>query len=270
MSNEEVLITSQLERASSTVGVFELPCGYLDDDNRLHTEVVVREITGEEEDIMASEHIADHMKLNELLSRCVTRIGIFEGKAVLSRIVKELTMGDRVFLMFAIRRTTVGNEYPFYEVCPNPKCKRKSLYRFDMGQMDIRKMPDPMKRVFDVVLPSGIKATYKVSTGLEEERIFKIRNSKKDAMDRVSIMVLLRISSLNGDPPTLESVKKLGMNDRNFIRELQEEVEGGVDTTLEMECPVCGHEFEVQLDPNRQGFFSPSAVLKRSKKKSSI
>ena len=97
-----------------------------------------------------------------------------------------------------------------------------------------------------------------------------VTEAKKDKRNQLSIMILMRLEAVDDEPPTLGLVKALSMRDRNFVRDFQEEVEGGVDTTVEMECPFCRHEFDRQLDVNQPGFFSPSAVLKRSKKRSSI
>lgn len=75
MSAEQIMTVNQMETPASTVGALELPGGYLDPHTKeLHRTVMVREISGFEEDMLASEQIDGHGKLDALLSACTTRI----------------------------------------------------------------------------------------------------------------------------------------------------------------------------------------------------
>jgi len=252
---EQIHTITQMEKATSTEGVFELPCGYIDPDtNELHTQIEVHEITGHEEDMLASRQIQSMAKLTLLLSGCLKRVGSITDPHKIARIVKELTSGDRVFTLFAIRRVTLGDEFPVREICP--RCGVKGLFMINLAEdMEIRPMADPMKRVYDVGLPSGKTVRFRVSSGHDEERTAKIRRSGKDA-DAISQALLMRIELLEGEQPTLEVVKSLGMRDRRYLNQQYQKVEGGVDTKLELQCAACDHEWEKDLDVAASGFFS--------------
>lgn len=254
---EQMHTVQQMETAKGSNGVFTLPCGYLDPTTQeLATEVQVSEITGNEEDMLASDKVPSHAKVTQLLAGCVTRIGKVTDKGLIAGIVQELPIGDRVFLIFAIRRVTLGDELPVREKCP--ECKTITLFMVDLADdLQAKPMKDPMKRVWDIVLPSGKMARFRVSTGLDEANREKLAKRRKHKADALSQAIMMRLEMLEGEKPTLKMVKSLGMRDRNYLREQYQEVEGGVDTTLELECPSCGHEWEKDLDLRAANFFFP-------------
>lgn len=265
---ERIHTINQMETAKSVNGVFTLPCGYVDPTTQeLHTEVQVKEITGNEEDMLASTQISSDQKITSLLMGCITRVGNEVDKGKIAQIVRQLTVGDRVFLIFAIRRVTLGDELPVREKCPS--CGVTSLFMVDLAEeLQPKPMPDPYRRIYDVVLPSsGQEARFRVSTGEDETRLSKIakrlgKGKGKGVPDGLSRAILMRLELLGGEKPTLEMVKSLGMRDRQYLRSQFKEVEGGVDTTLELECPSCGHDWEKDLDLGTASFFFPGAQQK--------
>jgi hypothetical protein len=259
-----MLSQNQVTTPKSSQGVYDLPCGYLDEAGNLFTDIAVREITGVEEDMLANPKTLPVKKINELLSRCIERIGPITDRGRISQIALDLTIGDRAFLMFAIRRISLGDEYPFKDKCP--KCEVEKLYTVDLGALEPKKMPDAKKRIFDLTLPSGKLARIHPMTGKDEERLAKFDKNKNDTL---SLSILMRMEMLDGKPPTLADVKSLGIRDRNFLRDQFEECEGGLDTEIDMECSECGHEFKRDVDVGQAGFFFPSAIQKSLKPKSS-
>jgi hypothetical protein len=251
---EQIHTLNQMETAKGSQGVFQLPCGYFDPETQeLITEVQVREITGVEEDMLASNQVPGEQKMSQLLSSCVVRVGNVLDRSRVHQMVSDLVIGDRVFLLFAIRRVTLGDELPIREECPH--CKVKSLFVINIGEeLKIKPMRDPKVRIHDVQLPSGKSARFRVATGSDEARVAKIiRRQREDALSQ---SLLMRLELLEGVKPDLASVRALGMRDRSFLRDQFEEVEGGVDTTLEFVCPSCGREWERDLDLKGASFFS--------------
>jgi hypothetical protein len=265
MMGIEHVVQAQVETPKPPVGLYEMPCGYLDDSGELYTEIVVREITGGEEDMLVSKSVPNLRKMNELLIRCVERIGPYQERKDIIKIIPKLLVGDRVFLLFAVRRASLGDMFPFEEVCP--KCDKKSGYMQDLSEMKIVKMPDPRKRIFDEVLPRSQKPVrFRPLTGADEERL----NKALDGADSASAAILIRLELLDDKPPTMADVKKLGLQDRIWLRRKFDEAEGGVDTTMEVECPFCNHKFERDLQVDDPGFFYPSETQLSSSEKSSI
>lgn len=264
--DEQVKMKTQqaMEQPKTAQGVFELPCGYLSPEGQLYTEINVREITGHEEDLLAAPKMPAAKKMNELISRCTTRLGPLTDKGQISHLVPDLLVGDRVFLMFALRRATLGNEYPFKGKCPN--CEQEKLYAIDLSTLEVKKMPEPLKRVYEVTLPQAKKiAHWRPLCGRDEEKMAKFATG----MDSLSLSMLMRLLDIDGRPVQMDDVKGLHMADRNFLRDEFEDREGGMNTTIDMECPLCGHAFERDVDVSQSGFFFPSAARKNSKRKSS-
>lgn len=261
-SQEAMYMQHQMSEPKSTQGVFELPCGFLSPDGELITEVKVREITGVEEDLLAAKNISGGKKLTQLLGNCLEQLGPMTDKPFLQRAARELTVGDRSYLMLAIRRVTLGDDFPFEDSCT--ECEAKSLFVVNLGTLTTRKMPDAKKRIFTEKLPSGKTARFHIMTGKDEESLAKI-----DANDKMSVSILIRVDTIDDAPVTLEVIKSLSMKDRNFLRERFNEVEGGVETSVELSCPNCGADFMTELDVSQTGFFFPSRIRKNSKRNTS-
>jgi hypothetical protein len=255
----EMASVGALESPKGTQGVFELPCGYVDAAGVLHTEIVLRELTGSEEDLLASKQLSAFKKYNELLVRCTQRIGTITDRGQIAAAVKALPVGDRLFLLFAIRRVSIGDEYLFEEVCPNSSCKKTNTFTVLLSELEVKKMPEPQKRIYDAILPSGATARFRISTGLDEEKAMATEAKTEDSA--LSKGILMRLELLNGAPPELQAVKDMKWRDRVALREKWNTVEGGVDTETDMACPACGHEYkkDIEVTPS---FFFPSATSK--------
>jgi hypothetical protein len=256
-------IISGLENAKSSQTLVELPCGYLDAEG-VYKDVELREMTGNEEDLLASSAIPHHKKISALLSRCITRIGPYTDKGKIASIVQDLLLGDRIFLLFAVRRLTLGDEYPFRARCDS--CNKEGSYLVDLSDLTIQEMPDPSKRIFDVELPSGIVVRFRCLTGRDEEE----SNKRPDNENRASVQIFTRVELINGQVPSMASIKNLSSRDRDFLRAKMEEVDGGVDTALELQCQFCNAEWSEDIEIGQPGFFFPSRVKKKLKLKSSI
>lgn len=262
MSTEQMMTAAVMETAKPPIGAYTLPAGYLDlATNELWQDVEVRELRGREEDMLSSRQVPGEKKLSGLLAGCLLRIGPVTDKGRIAKIVDELTVGDRVYLLFAIRRVTLGNDLPVREECPNRDCKAKNLFVIDLSELTIKAMPDPRKRIYDVTLPSGRTARFRASVGADEIRVAKLAKNTK--IDDASQMLLMRLEMVDGEPPTISMLQDMGMRDRAYLREQFEEIEGGIDTSIQLECPSCGHEWEKDLNLASADFFSLSGTRKR-------
>jgi hypothetical protein len=260
MSSKEVLIVeNQIADPKSSLGVFDLPCGLLQPDGTLVKSVKVREITGVEEDMLASKKTAPTKKMGELLAGCTLAVGDVIDPPEVRKAVSQLLVGDRVFLLLAIRRVSLGDIYPFKEKCP--ECGVITLYDIDLSTLEVKSMPDPAKRSYETVTDKGTKVRWHPMDGLGEERLSVLQTEQ----DKVTLSLLVRIDMINDQPPSVGMIKRMGMRERTAIRDAFQEAEGGVDTSLDFTCVKCEHEFKGEMDIGQQGFFFPSAARKGSK-----
>lgn len=244
----------QGDAPKSTVGKFELPCGYLDPQGVLHTEISLTEMDGNDEDLMFS-NLSSHQIVDDILKNRVLSLGTLDAKEA-SKVVRDLLTGDRVFLMIALRRLSQGDLYEWVMKCSD--CGEKSKMTLDLSTLDVKKMANPKQRVFDDTLPrSGLSVRWKAMNGnMEAQRDRAKKNVQKD---RATFAIYLRLESLGGKPTMqMPDVKKLNAFDRQYLRNRFDEFEGGVETDLELKCPNCQNEIETELDITQRSFFFPT------------
>ena len=256
--------------ASSSIDSFELPCGWLNEDGVVYDRVKIREITGVEEDMLSAKNIQSVAKMDNLLAACITelytdeirpaehdgKISSYDGVVKdreLIQCVREMPVGDRVFLLIAIRRVSLGDAFEFEIKCP--ECNSKERKVVDLSTLDITQMPDKKIRFYNEQLPSGRECRMKILTGIEEGKMSQVRVSNRDIMSKA---LMLRIESINDEPADLASVKALSIRDRNHLRAGFNKQEGGVDTGVDISCNNCENEYSTEIDIGQSGFFFPT------------
>lgn len=246
------------DEAKSPIGGYELPTGYLDETGALHREVVVKEITGVEEDILASRKLPVYQRMQKILENCTVSIGSFkaEGNPGWPRIIKSLTVSDRLFLIIKIRTVSIGAPFRFKTLCP--ACGETSDQVVNLDDFKIFGLSNPQERFWKGKLPrSGANYVAKVQTGQEEEKLAKIAQGA----DMLSLAIVARLVELKGiQPVTLGLVKALSLADREHLRTEFKAHEGRVENEVDVGCPACDHEFKTEIDIGTPAFFFPSAT----------
>ena len=238
--------------------------GHIDEDGVHHSDYTVREMTGDEEDILGGSGSVVG-RLNRVIGNCLVSIGTIEDRNELRKIASNMTMVDRLEALIGIRIASLGNVVPYHVTCPQKECRAEFRRFLDLKTLDRRKMPDPTKRVREDVLKSGKRVKWHVMTGADEEWATEKGKTKKN--DKPSLMILARVDEIEGNPvnrdryaDAVRMVKRLPLRDRVNIRKIFEEHEGFIDVTIEMECPDCGARFSSELEFD-ESFFSPSETL---------
>lgn len=254
MADEAFVIENNIAEPKSGIGGGELPCGYITPDGVLIKDVVVREITGVEEDMLASSKTPAHKKMGQLIARCTVSVGSVTDRDEISRIIPKLLVGDRVYLFLLIRRVSLGDEYPFRSKCQ--ACEYEGSFNIDLSTLEVKPMVNPEIRLTELVTPRGLRVVMTPMDGSKEERLQAVQG---DA-DRATLGIAARVESINGKPATVGELKALPLSERNFLRSQYESLEGGVDTSLDITCPKCSAEFKNDLDITQRAFFFPSSV----------
>jgi hypothetical protein len=255
MSSEVI----HLESPQSSVEGFKLPSGYLDDEGVVHDQIVMSEITGEEEDILASRKMLIHKRLQAVLERCTVSLGDVP-KGDIGKALKKLPVVDRLYMLIKLRAISLGNMYTFKTACPQEACKMESRMTVDLDELVATGLKDPKKRHFEVVLPkSKKKVRWAVMDGSGEDKLSGMQQSK----DSASLMILGRVLEIGTEPPSLDKIKSLPMADRDFLRGQFQEQEGSLDDKIEIDCPFCGEHYETDIDIGQPSFFFPAGSSKR-------
>lgn len=249
---------AMLDPKSGTVsGV--LPCGVVDAEGKLHNEFVVREMTGEEEDLLAGKGPV-LPRLNRVILNCLNQVGGFSERVDLSRAVDTLTAADRMHLLLSIRRASIGDDYNVKVKCSS--CSGEWDASIDLANLEITMMSDPTTRDRENTLSSGKIVGWHVMDGRDEEWLISHQKKQRDVL---TLAILARVDKIDEDKldrksgvkESLGVLKKLSMRERNELRGLFKEEEGTVDTEVEYECPHCNAEFKSDLDVGQAGFFFP-------------
>jgi len=238
----------------------ELPCGYLDDDGKLHREFLVKEMTGEEEDLLAG--VGPVMpRLNQIITNCLVRLGGLTERRDISRAVERLTAVDRVVVLIALRRVSLGDRWSTKVVCK--RCNKENRAGVNLKDMEIIPMPRPHERQFETELSSGKKIQWHVLSADDEEWLEK---KAKDRVDVLTLGLMARLDSIDGEQidkerdfkGALRTLKKLVLRERREIRKVTTQNEGSVDTRVDFECTFCGHEWTMEMNVGQLDFFFPS------------
>lgn len=249
--------------ASKASGI--LPCGVFDSDGVLHSKYVIGEMTGEEEDLLAGKG-PPMPRLNKVILNCLDQIGTVVEKAKMAVLVESLVALDRMVLLLALRRASLGDFYDVKVKCPNDNCKEEINAAVNLADIAIRGMKDdPKVRNFEHRLTTGTMISWHVMTAQDEEWMTKLVKKKEDLM---TMLMLPRIDEVNGEKlmrdvrgiaKSLVILKKLKAKERGEIRKLFNDFEGDLDTKVDFTCPECNHEWRADLQIARPDFFFQSA-----------
>lgn len=243
----------------------ELASGVMVEGDTVY-DFVVHEMTGVEEDLLAGKGPI-MPRLNQVILNCITSIGGTVEKKDLGPIVRALTSVDRMILLIAIRRASLGDMYDLKYSCPS--CKGSNDASVNLASLEINKS-QVAENTHSITLQSGRRIDWHTMTGIDEEWLQsqQKRQQRLGQSDLLTLAMLTRIDAIDGESldrnkdlkGSVTRLKSLRLSERNEIREMFKGTEGSIDTELEFECQHCGHEFSSELDVGQVSFFFPSGI----------
>ena len=251
-------LLDNLKGLSSVYEEIELPSlgKFYNDSNGPSSGIVsIRPMTGEDEQILATPRfVRKGQAINMIFQRCIKER--FNPENLLTI--------DRNYLLIYLRGVSYGTNYDVEIKCPG--CERKFSTTIDLDTLYVETCPDGFGPKLQEVLPtSKLPFAYRLSTGKDEQEIVDHRerrikafgdNSTDDSLIYRTAMLLEHIDGLTNKAELQVIVKNLPISDVSYIRNCINEPPFGVDTNVEMVCPSCLHDFEVDL-PLEANFFFP-------------
>jgi hypothetical protein len=177
----------------------------------------------------------------------------------------KVLVADRFYALLQVRALTFGDEYAFSVQCQSPGCRERFEWTLNLKDLPVRALSDAAKAAFragnrfETKLPrDGRKVWFRLMTGADEVRAASVLRNGRDGM--LLTALALRIVEIEGVPDTdkRKFLDEMEMADAAALLDQFDEADGGVETSIEVECPACMGVQEVQL-PFERGFFLPRA-----------
>lgn len=180
----------------------------------------------------------------------------------------KVLVADRFYALLEIRSLTFGDDYAFAVQCKNQGCRERFEWELSLRKLPVKQLSESAKEAFrsgnrfETKLPrDGRKVWFKLMTGADEARAAAAIKNSRDGMLLTALG--LRIVEIEGvaerDKRTF--LEDMEMADAAALLDEFDAHDGGVETTLEVECPSCFGVQEVEL-PFERGFFLPRAKEK--------
>lgn len=246
----DLSVEDMIDPAKSPYLSCDLPTGLLDENGEIHKTCLIREMTGNEEDLIASKSIL--VALQAILEGCVVSIGnITQKHPKWKEHIGKLCYADRFFLVIRIRAASLGRDFSFMTRCPH--CAKTSNQTVDLYDFKIEGLKDPINREWEGKLPSGKPYKAKISTYEDEQKA-----QRENVDDLLTRELYMRMVSIDSKPVSVNTLKNLSLKDRRYLRADVRAHEGVIDDTVEMVCPHCKGEFRGEIRIADSNFFFPS------------
>jgi len=263
------MVFTTIDDAKKAVGTFEVPGGYLlkDEDGEVYrlNQLTMREISGHEEDIMADDDISFTERLYQVFGRCITKIADDDGHAIIDpekliSVPDGLLFSDIMVMFKSLYQITVGNQLFRKVLCDSGKCKNKQTEIINLEDIEVLPVKgDPAERVREYKTSRGTDVTWELLSG-KIDRTYDAGNDES-SKDMITMLMLRRVRTINGEPATKENLKDLPSRERIEIRN-QFEDEGGIETRRHTRCRKCHKHISYDLRVVDFDFFTSQEELK--------
>jgi hypothetical protein len=230
-------ITTQMPTSNE---VF-LPGGLINSDGILIKSATIRELTGADEEVIAST-LSVGRALEVIFKRGLVSLG---EESPTKQDLDTLLAGDRESILVGIRIATFGSIVPFKVTCT---CGELQDIEFDL-ETDLKTefLENPINdRVFTVKGKAG-EFTVGLPNGVTTKRLLEIENSALPEL--VTALLSGCLISINGEPSMGRSTALgLGMADRELLaNEIYKRNPGPRLGEVSKACKACGTEILLSL-----------------------
>ena len=176
----------------------------------------------------------------------------------------KVLVADRFYTLLQIRSLTFGDDYAFQVQCQSHGCRERFEWELNLKDLPVRVLSDEARAAFkngnrlETQLPrDGRKVWFRLMTGADEVRAATALRAGRDGMLLTALaMRIVEIEDVKAEEKR-RFLDDMELADAAALLDRFDEADGGVETSIEVECPVCGGVQDVQL-PFERGFFLPS------------
>jgi len=243
LNYEEVVLPSR--------GVF-----YSDDSVLSGGVLHVRPMTGAEEEILATPR---YVKKNEAIDMIFRKCSQEDYNPL------DLLTIDRTFLLIWLRGISYSNEYEVEVKCP--ECDAKGGQVINLNALEVNYCPEDFgsANMMGTLPKTNYKFAYKLSTGRDENKVNAYREKRvrqfgatgtDDTLTYRTAQLLNNIGEIDDANSLTILLKRLPISDVSYLRSLVNDPPFGVDTEVDLVCPSCTADFNIDM-PLEAGFFFP-------------
>lgn len=215
-----------------------------------HTDAVVRELNGEDEEAIASLTSKDDLVYSEYMSALLKRAVVSIGNVEVTGnggIIDDLLIGDRDLLFIAAMRATYGRFRELEVSCGN--CGATNFVTLNLDEDFKFEMPDEdFTKPIEVELRSGQIVKVRYPTGGDSTYVAK----KAKTTAEQNTLMLARCSEWDPEerPKNVEKwAQKLGVSDRKkLVRALTSNPPGPKMEEVKTQCAKCENELIIVMD----------------------
>ncbi|MHB1843377.1 MAG: T4 family baseplate hub assembly chaperone [Deltaproteobacteria bacterium] len=177
----------------------------------------------------------------------------------------KVLVADRFYSLIRIRALTFGDAYAFSVQCAAASCRERFEWEIRLSELPVRALPAETLAAFqagnrlETRLPrDGRKVWFKLLTGADEQRAAKAIKAGQGGLLQAAL--LARLVEVEGvaEHERRGFLDELELADQVALLDRFDEADGGVETSIEVECPSCLSVQELDL-PFERGFFLPRA-----------
>lgn len=249
-------------------GPVTLPNGFLHEDTWI-TRVELREMTGVEEDLITDKQLGrDGRNLRQVLQNCITSWGSEDGewfdRSKSAAFMDKLWLADQSFLLIRLRQLSLDDDMTYVDRCPREQCQHEQQFSLDLRQqpMDAPRTERPRAK-YEVTTPNGKVVTFRPMLMSDQSELLTAMRESPDKM--ITTQLKQAVLSLDGAEVSYKNLRQLSLRDRQAIRRAIEDLDVGVDNTVENTCPKCSRVYKTVLPVGSPSFFGLSATSRSSK-----
>ncbi len=242
-------------------GRLELPGGVLDSRGQCFKTVMVRPLTGRDEELLADRRYRNAaQQVSEFLAQVLVEVPGLD-KPVSKELVSEMLIGDRDYLLLRLRQISLGDQVHQVMRCPGPACGQKADVEFLISELPVRRVKTVQPQYeFELSEPSrkddpkSGHVALRLPTGLDLEAILDCKDVNP-AMANTKLFARI-VKKLGRESLDEAAARELSLRTRSEITAFLNKITPGPELKIEVQCPHCRGDMSYPFD--LYGFFLPN------------